>query len=404
MFLVSTDNLKRTGTAKLTVLLGFLCAFAPFSIDLYLAAFPAMARDMGTEVEKIQLTLSVFLFGLAIGQLIYGPLSDRFGRKKPLMAGLLVYTAASLLMVFTRDITLFLTLRFIQALGGCAGMIIARAIVRDSYDLEGSAKVFTIIMAIHSIGPVVAPVVGAYIVSKVSWGVCFMVMTFLGAGCFLATLFTLSETLPMEGRVRQSPKEIIRLFGALLVKRDFLLTALAGSIGGSAIFAFISGSPHVLIGIYGFDETSYGWTFGLFSLAVASVSQVNYLLLRKFTAIFILTLGAAVMAVFAVFTTLLVEIGGFPSAFWVILLLFLSLMSLPLINANSVALAMSYGGQQAGSASSVLGVSQFAAAGVVSFLMGPAGKLVSFPISFTVSVCAIATLILLVLFRSGYNA
>jgi DHA1 family bicyclomycin/chloramphenicol resistance-like MFS transporter len=401
MPLVLRDGIKLNGAVKLTTLLGFLCAFAPFSIDLYLAAFPTMARDMGTHVERIQLTLSVFLFGLAIGQLIYGPLSDRFGRRRPLMAGLLIYTAASLLMIFTRDITLFLALRFIQALGGCAGMIIARAIVRDSYDVEGSAKVFTLIMAIQSIGPVVAPVVGAYIVSNMNWGVCFVFMTFLGAGCFLATLFTLSETLPEEKRVRQSPLEVLKLFGALLSKKDFLLMVLSGSVGGASIFAFISGSPHVLIDIYGFSEARYGWTFGLFSLAVASVSQINFLLLRKYKAIVIFTLGVSSMTFFGVFMTLIVEIRGFPSAFWLIILLFLALMSLPLIAANSSAIAMSLGGRQAGSASSVLGVSHFASAGVVSFLMGPAEMLVSFPISFMIALCALSSLILLMFFKAG---
>jgi DHA1 family bicyclomycin/chloramphenicol resistance-like MFS transporter len=390
---------KRAGTAKLTVLLGFLCAFAPFSIDLYLAAFPTMARDMGTVVENIQLTLSVFFFGLALGQLAYGPLSDRFGRRAPLLGGLLIYTVASLLMVFVREIHFFLILRFIQALGGCAGLIIARAVVRDSYDLEGSARVFTIIMAIQSIGPVAAPIAGAYLVANMSWGVCFVFMALLGLCCFLATLFILPETLPKDRRIRQSPKEVLKLFGILLTKRDFLLTTLAGSVGGSAIFAFISGSPHTFIGIYGHSETVFGWIFGLFSLSMTFMSQVNFLLLKKYKASLILALGVVLMTVFSLFSTLWVEINGLPSDFWLIILLFLSLMSLPLIAANSVALAMSYSGRYAGSASAVVGVTQFAAAGLVSFLMGPAGKLVLFPMSFLISLCAVASLVCLALFR-----
>ncbi|MDR2461567.1 MAG: multidrug effflux MFS transporter [Deltaproteobacteria bacterium] len=372
--------------ARLTVLLGFLCAFAPFSTDLYLAAFPAMAKDMDTSVERIQLTLSIFFFGLALGQLAYGPLSDRFGRRVPLMAGLLLYIIVSVLMVFVRDIGLFLLLRFLQALGGCAGMVIGRAVVRDSFDLKGSARVFTIIMAIQAIGPVVAPVLGAYLVSTITWSSCFVFMAILGCFCLLATYFVLEESLPQERRVKKSFWEILKVFLEIISNRNFLFMALAGALAGSSIFAFISGSPAVLMDYYGFTETEYGWAFAIFSLAVAVMAQLNFLLLRKFTARLILTGAIIWMALSSVLLTLLAEIWVLPSALWLIFFLYLILMSLPMVAANSTALAMSYSGKYAGSASSIVGVLQFAAAALISSLMGPSGAIFAFPMSALIAI------------------
>ncbi|MDR2352600.1 MAG: multidrug effflux MFS transporter [Deltaproteobacteria bacterium] len=384
----------RRHTASLSVLLGILVAFAPFSTDMYLAAFPEMALDMGTQIISIQLTLSVFFFGLGIGQLIYGPLSDSFGRRKPLFAGLTLYTLATLAMVYVRDIDMFLCLRFLQAVGGCSGMIICRAVVRDCYDLEGSAKIFTVIMAIQSIGPVVAPVVGAYLIAISNWSSCFIFMTLLGLSCLIFSFFVLKETLPRKQRINLNIKNVFTALWRLCRKRDFILVALAGAFGNASIFSFISASPKVLMGTYGLSVTQYGWTFGLFSLAIALVSQFNFLFLKKFTARMILAAGLFFTFFFGGVTTLFTEIYGLPNAAIILILLFLSLTSLPLIAANYTALAMAESGKTIGSASSLIGILQFLTAGAVAYLVGASEDFVTFPMSFLIMCCGFIGLIL----------
>ncbi|MDR2349151.1 MAG: multidrug effflux MFS transporter [Deltaproteobacteria bacterium] len=394
----------RSSTVKLTVLLGFLSAFGPFSIDLYLAAFPTMATDMFTSVEKIQLTLAVFFAGLAAGQLLYGPLSDRHGRKGPLLAGLVLYSLASFSMVFVRDIRVFLVLRFLQAVGGSAGMILGRAIVRDSYDTESSAKVFTFVMAVQSIGPVVAPVLGAYVIATLSWGACFVFMTFLGVACFVATVFVLVETLPPEKRIKTGLADVLPIFGSILKNGNFLLMALCGSFGTASIFAFISASPGVLINDYSFTPKEYGWIFGIFSLAMTSMSQANYLLLKKFPARRVLTMGIVSMLFFSLLLTLSVEFRGLPPPLVLLVLLFFSLMTMPMIGANHTAIAMSLGGARAGSASSVLGCVQSLTAALVSSAVGLFAGLVSFPMSFAMVCCSFLSLVFLRVRDSLYPA
>ncbi|MDR1165167.1 MAG: multidrug effflux MFS transporter [Deltaproteobacteria bacterium] len=388
-------NGSRTTTFKLTALLGLLIAFAPFSTDLFLAAFPRMAADMGVAVPQVQLTLSVFFAGLALGQLAYGPLSDRCGRKKPLLAGIFIYILASLGLTFCRDLNLFLLLRFFQAIGGCAGMVIARAVVRDSYDTRGGAKVLTVIMAVQSIGPVAAPVLGAYLISLTHWGFCFAFMTLLGIVCFFLVLFTLRESLPRAKRVKSSFLSVIARGGRLCRDRNFILVAVAGAVGGGSIFSFISGSPHVLMDYYGFTNTQYGWTFGIFSLGVALLSQLNLLFLKRFSARAILVGGLVATFATGGALTLWAQIGGLPPTLPFLALLFFSLVSLPFIVANSVALAMESCGENAGTASSLIGVLQFSAAALVSSLLGVTEGWVALPMAFWIMACGLLPLFLL---------
>lgn len=382
----------RVSTAGLTALLGLLTAFAPFSTDMYLAAFPAMARDLGTDVGRIQLTLSVFFFGLAIGQLAYGPLSDRFGRRRPLLVGLSIYIAASIGLAMVRNIEWFLLLRFVQAIGGCAGMIISRAVIRDLFDLEGSARVLTLMMAVQSIGPVAAPVIGGYLLGLTSWTSIFILLTLFGVGCLAAAFFTLPESLPAENRLRQTTGEIGGVFVHLLRKRDFITPALAGALGGAAIFAFISGSPFVLMDLYGFNETQYGWAFGLFCLGTALMSQSNFLLLRKFSARLVLMIGLSFTAVFGAALAFVVSFDGQADLAVLLALLFLSLWTIPVIAANSTAVAMAFSGSCTGSGSSLIGMLQFSLAGLISSITSLLHDGSAWPMSFMIMVCGLAAL------------
>jgi DHA1 family bicyclomycin/chloramphenicol resistance-like MFS transporter len=356
---------------------------------------------MATDIERVQLTLAVFFFGLASGQLIYGPLSDRLGRKLPLYGGLALYILATACMIFVRDIDGFLTLRFLQAVGGCSGMVIGRAVVRDSYDLAGATRVFTILMAVQSVGPVVAPVAGAYLTRVSGWGSNFVFMTALGLMSLAAVRFFLPESLSADRRVRQGMKASLASFVAVTRRPVFRWTALAGSFGGGAMFSFISGSPSLLMGSYGFDEAQYGWTFAAYSVLIAAASQLNYPLLKRFTPLGIMrgTLGWMCLASLAM--TVLCELRGLPGIRLVLPLMLICFLPFPLAIANSVAIAMHDCGRFAGSASSVLGVMQFAAAGAVSAGLSAVTGAVAMPITFMIFVASLAALVCLFF---GYRA
>ena len=360
---------SRTRHVSLIVLLGVLTAFAPLSTDMYLAAFPAMARDLGADVGRIQLSLAIFFIGLAAGQLVWGPLSDRLGRRIPLMAGLVVYSLASVGLAMSRDVSVFLALRLVQALGGCAGMVISRAVVRDNFDVAASAKVLTLMMAVQSIGPVAAPVLGAYLLTLAPWRAVFWLLTLLGLGCLAASWRKLDESHPPEKRVKQSVRGVAGVLGGLFANRSFIIPALAGSIGGSAIFAFISTSPHVLMGIYGQSSTAYAWTFALISLGTGIFAQVNVIALKKLTARRALSLGLGAMVVLGAVSLAIVALGEAPSLPVFLAFLFPTLAMVPVIFANSTALAMSASGRFAGAASSLIGMIQFGMAGLVSVLV-----------------------------------
>ncbi|MDR2455637.1 MAG: multidrug effflux MFS transporter [Deltaproteobacteria bacterium] len=355
--------------AALIILLGVLTAFAPLSTDMYLAAFPAMAKDLGTDEASVQLSLAVFFLGLALGQLIWGPLSDRLGRRRPLMAGLIVYALASAGLALSGSVSTFLILRFIQALGGCAGMVVSRAVVRDLFDLESSAVVLTLMMAVQSLGPVVAPVLGAYVLTLAPWPAVFWLLLILGLGCLASSWKFLNESHPPERRVRQSLGEISRTLLSLLRLRPFIVPTLAGALGGSAIIAFVTASPFVLMSVFGLSRTSFAWVFAMISLGSGLFAQTNIIVLKKLSARKILSLAIAALITLSLIL-LIISWPEYPPPLWVFLvLLFPTLAMCPIIFANSTALAMASSGRYAGSASSIIGTIQFGLAGLISVMV-----------------------------------
>jgi len=354
-------------TVSLTFILATLTAFAPLSTDMYLASFSSLADTFATDEGRVQLSLSVFFFGLAVGQLIYGPLIDRFGRKPPLIAGLAVYTLASAAIVAAPTVESFIALRLVQALGGCAGMVVSRAVVADLFDERGSARFLSQMMLVQGLAPIVAPLMGGYILAVAPWQAIFVVLALFGVGCVIAATRGLPETLPPERRHAAGPKGIVRAFGRVLADRAFMAPALSGAFAAASLFAFISGSPFVYMQLHGVSQQDYGWLFGFNAFGMILASQVNRLLLRWFTtravmggALAFNVAMAAVLVVFAAKASLPLLVG----------LLWLCLASGPLIGANAMAIAMSRAGEHRGTASSVMGVTQFAIASLASAAVG----------------------------------
>lgn len=354
-------------TARLTVVLGALTAFAPFATDMYLASFSSIADSLHTGQGEIQFTLSVFFFGLAAGQLIYGPLIDRFGRRWPLLAGIAIYTLAALAIIAAPGIVSFAVLRLLQALGGCSGMIISRAIIRDLFDERTSARVLASMMVVQGLGPILAPILGGYITASAGWRGVFVFLVLFGVGCFWAVLSCVPETLPESRRRRTSPSQMLMAFAELLGDRRFIVPALVGGFGLSTMFAFISGSPFVFMELHGVSQQTYGWLFGLCALGIIVSAQGGRMLLRRFSPRLILTaaMGAAV-----VLSAVLLVIARTPSLPLLMTPLYLCLAMNPLIAATATATAMTAARAHVGSASAIVGVLQFGLASLASALVG----------------------------------
>ena len=259
---------------KTILILGALSAFGPLAIDFYLPGFPAMATAFGTDETQIQLTLAVYFLGLSIGQLIYGPIADRFGRRIPLLVGVALFTVASLACALAPSLEWLIGARFVQALGGCAGMVLSRAIVSDKCDAVGSAKVFSQLMLVMGLAPILAPMLGGFLVNLHGWQSIFIVLTGFSALAALAVALGLPESLPANVP-RQPLSGALRQYGRLLKDREFLGHALTGGIAMAGMFAYIAGSPFVFIKLYGVPAEHYGWLFGSNAAGFILVAQLN---------------------------------------------------------------------------------------------------------------------------------
>jgi DHA1 family bicyclomycin/chloramphenicol resistance-like MFS transporter len=231
----------------LIFLLGALAALGPFSIDTYLPAFPAIAQSFHTTVGDVEATLAIYFVGLSLGQLFYGPFADSYGRKPPLYFGLVLFIASAIGCVYSTSIAMLTVLRFFQAVGGCASMLIARTVVRDYFPPREAARIFSFLMLVIGVSPVVAPIVGGFLVVHVSWRATFWVVIALGVACLLSVALFLKETLPPERRHPIHFSGVLSLYGGLLRDRAFLVHALSGSLAMAGLFAYLEGSPLVFI-------------------------------------------------------------------------------------------------------------------------------------------------------------
>mgnify|MGYP006167453409 CR=1 FL=1 len=259
---------------RMVLILGALSAFGPLAIDFYLPAFPAMAQAFATDEKHVQTTLAAYFLGLSIGQLAYGPVADRFGRRKPLLFGVALFTLASLACAYAPNLDTLVLARFVQALGGCAGMVLSRAIVSDKCDPVASAKVFSQLMLVMGLAPILAPMLGGVLVNLAGWQSIFLVLSLFSAACLLAVSLGLPESLPAD-MPRQPLSGALRQYLRLLNDRVFLGHALTGGIAIAGMFAYIAGSPFVFIELYGVPAEHYGWLFGSNAAGFVIMAQVN---------------------------------------------------------------------------------------------------------------------------------
>ncbi|QFY41272.1 multidrug effflux MFS transporter [Candidatus Methylospira mobilis] len=363
-------------------ILGLLCAFPPLATDMYLPAFPQMAQAFGVGDGAIQATLSIFFIGLALGQAVYGPLIDRYGRRIPLLIGIGIYVLSSLLCLVTSDIALFTGLRLLQAVGGCAGMIIGRAVVRDLFDEFESARVLSLMMVMMTLAPIVAPVLGGFILAVSGWRMIFAVMLAFGMVGALLVWFGLPESLPPGKRRADNLSSIARVFWRLLRTRAFIIPTLVGGLAQACMFAFITGSPFVFMNLFGVSEQLYGWLFGSISVGLIIAAQCNRFALKHWSPATLL--GAAlILNIVAGLGTVIAAGSGVPV--FLLIPLWFAIASLGFIGANATAIVMTACGQHLGSGSALIGVLQFGCAFLVSSLVAAGQNGTAYPMTLAIA-------------------
>lgn len=376
----------------LVLVLGGLGAFGPLSIDMYLPGLPALTGELGATASETQLTLSACLLGLAVGQVLTGPLSDALGRRRPLLVGVAAYTLASLLCALAPSVGALVGLRFVQGFAGAAGIVVSRAIVRDLHSGLAMARFFSLLMLVSGLAPILAPLVGAQVMRFTSWRGVFVVLAAIGAVLFVAAGLGLRETLPQERRQTGGLGATGRTFLRLLGDRSFVGCTLAGGFAIGAMFAYIAGSPFVLQNVYAASPQTFSIVFGANALGLIAAGQVNGRLVGRVAPARLLSLGLAASATggLLLLAAAASGAGGLPA---VLAPLFLCVASLGLVLPNTAALALS--GQppgQAGSASALLGLLQFVVGACVAPLVGLAGDRTALPMGLVMAALGLAAL------------
>lgn len=334
--------------------------FGPISIDMYLPALPAIAADMGTNAAGAQKTLAAFLAGLAIGQLFYGPLSDRVGRRPPLMIGITLYVAASLGCAMVDNIGALIVLRFVQALGACAGMVIARAVVVDLFPGNEAARMFSLLVLVLGLAPILAPIAGGQVLLVATWPVIFFILAAFGTANLLAAWRWLKESRSQATADRARQESPARAYLAVLKQKRVLGFALAGALGGACFFTFIAASPDLLITTYAVSPQDYGWIFGLLAVGFVTASQINRRLLKTLMPRQLLQRGLAAGLTCGVILTAAATTGS--GGLWGLILPLLGVTSsLGFVMPNGVAGAMAVDLERSGTTAALVGALQFAA-------------------------------------------
>ena len=384
--------------AHTVVVLGLLTMFGPLSLDLYLPALPQLADDLNASASAAQLSITTCLVGLAVGQLVAGPMSDRLGRKRPLMVGLLAYLLASVACALAPSAAALAGLRLVQGLAGAAGIVISRAIARDLYSGRALMIFFSRLLLIAGVAPVVAPILGGQLSRIMSWRGIFGVLAGFGAVLLLAGWLGLKETLPPERRIVGGFSRTLHGYNTLIHDRFFVGCALSSGLAGATMFAYIAGSTFVLQRIYGMSPQAFSLVFGCISLGLVAAAQVGARLALVWSLPRVLGLGLAINLIGA--TALLATvISGLPLAV-LIGSLVVMVCAVGLIFPTANALAMADYPDLAGTASSLQGLSQFVFGAVAAPLVGIAGDQTALPLGIvttTVSVCAMASFVSLVI-------
>ncbi len=377
------------------IILGSIVAVGPFTVDMYLPAFSAIAVSFNAPEPMVQLSLTSYFIGLALGQIFYGPIIDRFGRRIPLFVGLLIYIASSLACYFSSSVEHLIVLRFFQALGACATAVVPPAIVRDIFSPQECATVFSHLVLVMGLAPIVAPVIGNIFLTIFEWKTIFIFTTGFGIFCLILAYYTIPNGESLSHRDEMS--NALKKYFGILHDRNFVVCTISNGLALAALLSYITGSPFVYLNFFHISSHGYSLFFCANAIGFMVIAQVNARLLKKFSIEEIL---AKIMFITSLAGGILIFVGYNEPTFWFLTsILFIFLMGLGIILPNSAALALSNQPKHTGSAAALLGTLQFGLATIASFLVSKFNDGTAFSMSLIVGGCGIGSYLIYRFFR-----
>lgn len=366
---IEQDGARRPNAVLLVVILGALTSISPFAIDMYLPALPLIAGDLGTSVARVSLSLSSYFIGLGVGQLFYGPLLDRFGRKKPVYVGLVIYMIAALLCTLAQDAGQLVGLRFLQAIGGCAAQVAAMAMVHDFFAEKDRSRIISLMMLVLGAAPLLAPTIGGFVAAEWGWRAVFVILAGIAGTIMVAAGVLLPEGHKPDPGISLRPGPIFRTYGTILRERVFYTYATAGALSFAGLFTYVAGSPIIFMDVFAVSPQVYGGIFALLATGFIGGSQFNIRLSKKYKSAQIFRAAIFSQSVWATLF-LIATLTGVVNIYIAIGCLFMTMASVGTSYPNAAALALAPFNRNAGSAAGLLGVVQICGGAGASSLIG----------------------------------
>jgi len=387
-----SSSLSSTEYRRLAVILGALTAVGPLAIDMYLPGLPTIGREFGVDAAATQVSLASYFAGVAVGQAFYGPLSDAVGRKPALYFGLVVFILSSIGCAWADSVSTLVLFRFLQALGGCAPIVIPRAIVRDYFDQVGSIRMLSMLMLVMGLAPILAPLIGGQLLVNFGWRSVFWVLATYAVVWLVLVAFLLPESLPIERRRRQPASVVLSTYLRLLLDRTYICYVLSGALIFAGLLTYVSGSPYVFIELFHVSPERYGLYFGVNACGIMAASQTNRWLATRVEARRIV--GVVLSVAMAASLVLLFDAySGFGGFAGILIPLFCYIACHGFVLPNTTALAMAPHGKVAGSASALLGTVQFVLASLTGGLVAALANGTPVPLAAVIAACGVAAFV-----------
>ena len=394
--------MSRKQYSYMILILGSLATVSPFSIDMYLPGFPRIAMDLNTTIDKVQLSLTGYLIGICIGQVLYGPLLDRFGRKTPLYAGLVIYILASIGCALTSSVEALVVMRFFQAIGGCVGLVSSQALVSDLFTKDKRAEVFSMITLVIAVSPMIAPTVGGYVTSAFGWNWVFIILAGIVLMIIGAIYFFLPAGKMPDPSVSLKPQAVIGSFMTVLRQPQFLIYTTAGGLATAAPFAYIAGSSDVFMNIYKVSEQQYGWIFAFLAFAMIGSTQLNHFLLKKYNSEQIIKTTLLYQSVVGTLLVLGVYYNWY-NLYTLIGMMFIFLTGQGLTGPNTSALSLAPFKKHTGSASALMGSWRMGAGAIISIIVSVLHNNTAIPMVAMMAACSLVSLVILFVGNATVN-